>query len=77
MSLKSLQDKMIVCSSLDCVVLELQFFFLENNINNLENCQQQKSIIADTAYFYLGCNPPFSRGELYLRLGIDKAFLTT
>ena len=77
MSLKSLQDKMIVCSSLDCVVLELQFFFLENNINNLENCQQQKSIIADTAYFYLGCKPPFSLGELYLRLGIDKAFLTT
>jgi|SanBayMetagenome_1026888.scaffolds.fasta_scaffold88370_2 hypothetical protein len=77
MSLKSLQDKMIACNSLDCVVLELQCYFLENNINGLKNSQQQKSIIADTAYFYLGCKPPFSLGELYLRLKIDKAFLTT
>jgi hypothetical protein len=55
--------------------LQLQNYFIEKNVNNLVNCQYQKAQIANTAYWYLGCNPPFTIGELYLRLKIDKAFL--
>lgn len=82
MSVKSLQPIMLNCNAnldkeslLNCVALELQNYFIEKGINNIVDCQQQKSIIADTAYWYLGCNPPFALGELYLRLKIDKTFL--
>jgi hypothetical protein len=82
MSAKSLQSITLNCNAnldkeslLNCVALELQNYFIEKNINNLVNCQYQKAQIANTAYWYLGCNPPFMLGELYLRLKIDKALL--
>ena len=82
MSVKSLQTIMLNCNAnldkealLNCVALELQNYFIEKNINNLVNCQYQKAQIASTAYWYLGYNPPFTIGELYLQLKIDKAFL--
>jgi hypothetical protein len=80
----SLQSIMLNCNAnldldkeslLNCVALELRNYFIEKNINNLVNCQYQKAQIANTAYWYLGCNPPFTIGELYLWLKIDKALL--
>ena len=61
--------------SLNDIVKILNNYFQEKKVDDMVNSQQQKSIVADTAYFYLGCKPYFSLGELYYQLKIDKAFL--
>lgn len=61
--------------SLNEIVRILNNYFQEKKVDDMVNHQKQKSIVANTAYFYLGCRPSFSLGELYYQLKIDKAFL--